>query len=222
MNITLQSNTFDILAERALFWQEKRILLVADTHFGKTGTFRQGGIPLPIGADSQGMTQLDALIERTQAERCIVLGDFFHSVINAEWVALKQWCQQRRAAGRPIELVPGNHDILKTADYLEAGIVIHGQHLIIDGIRLQHEPPEDDGPFTLCGHLHPGIALSGMGKQRLRLPCFWFTKKMGVLPAFGYFTGLWDVTPSEDDRLFVTTQTRQTTEYSGTIVQIKL
>ena len=38
--------------------------------------------------------------------------------------------------------------------------------------------------------MHPGLVLSGRGADRLRLPCFHFGPQVGLLPAFGPFTGL--------------------------------
>ena len=48
-----------------------------------------------------------------------------------------------------------------------------------------------------------GVRLGGPGRQHERLPCFWFSRSVGVLPAFGDFTGLSDVEPLTGDRVFV-------------------
>jgi metallophosphoesterase superfamily enzyme len=45
------------------------------------------------------------------------------------------------------------------------------------------------GLYTFCGHIHPGIVISGLGKQSLRFPCFYFAKEHCILPAFSKFTG---------------------------------
>jgi hypothetical protein len=37
----------------------------------------------------------------------------------------------------------------------------------------------------------------------VRLPCFWFGAEVGLLPAFGGFTGSADVAPRGGDRVFV-------------------
>ena len=53
----------------------------------------------------------------------------------------------------------------------------------------------------LAGHLHPCVSV-GRGWDRLRLPCFWFGDAVGVLPAFGAFTGMHPVRSGAEDRLF--------------------
>jgi metallophosphoesterase superfamily enzyme len=74
----------------------------------------------------------------------------------------------------------------------------------LDGpFALQHHPEEPSRGYALAGHIHPAVQLSGGGRQRLRLPCFWFGRRVGVLPAFGGFTGSALVTPKAGDRVFV-------------------
>jgi metallophosphoesterase superfamily enzyme len=53
--------------------------------------------------------------------------------------------------------------------------------------------------------VHPGVRLHGAGRERARLPCFWFGPDGAVLPAFGEFTGLADVQADARDRIWVTT-----------------
>ena len=54
----------------------------------------------------------------------------------------------------------------------------------------------------LAGHIHPAISLAGPGRQRERLPCFLFGERIGLLPAFGDFTGGATVRPRPGDRVF--------------------
>jgi uncharacterized protein len=55
---------------------------------------------------------------------------------------------------------------------------------------------------VLAGHLHPCITV-GRGIDRLRLPCFHFGANVGVLPAFGVFTGMHPIDRAPGDRVFV-------------------
>lgn len=50
----------------------------------------------------------------------------------------------------------------------------------------------------LAGHLHPGVVL---GREQLRLPCYWFGPRVGVLPAFGDSTGATAVAAGPYDRV---------------------
>ena len=50
--------------------------------------------------------------------------------------------------------------------------------------------------------MHPGVVLAGRAGDRLRLPCFHFGPDVGVLPAFGPFTGLHVLPRRADTRVF--------------------
>ena len=50
--------------------------------------------------------------------------------------------------------------------------------------------------------IHPAVALNGPGRQRLTLPCFHFGPQLGILPAFGEFTGTALMRREEGDRVY--------------------
>ena len=182
--------------DRSLFWPRVRTLVVADPHFGKADAFRAAGVPLP-GGSAAALARLGGALGDTAAERLVVLGDFWHARDGlTERVAgeLAEW-----RAGRPdlrIDLVRGNHD--------RAGPPPDGWGDWLVGVAeppfvFAHYPDPSDAGYTLAGHLHPGVVL---GRERLRLPCFWFGPRVGVLPAFGDFTGAARVPARRGDRLF--------------------
>jgi metallophosphoesterase superfamily enzyme len=59
------------------------------------------------------------------------------------------------------------------------------------------------GKYNLSGHIHPGVHLEGIARQSMTLPCFYFGKSVGLLPAFGLFTGLARIRPKAGDKVFV-------------------
>ncbi|MCH8494168.1 MAG: metallophosphoesterase [Balneolales bacterium] len=140
MKLQLNNQAVTLLPEKAMFLDKSEILLVADTHFGKSGTFRQAGVAAPIASNTDGVARLDQLIKRINPKRCIILGDFFHSRMNQSWKEVAAWTLQQR--NPVIELVKGNHDILDDLDYSRAGIVLHKEYLDVDGFRLLHDSSE--------------------------------------------------------------------------------
>ena len=78
-----------------------------------------------------------------------------------------------------IILVRGNHDILKETWYREARIDVIESRIKLPPFLFTHERCEDHNElYTFCGHIHPGIYLQGLGKQALRLPCFYFGSRI--------------------------------------------
>ena len=84
--------------------------------------------------------------------------------------------------------------------------------LRLGGLALCHHPRPVAGAYTLAGHWHPCAPLGGRAHDRLRLPCFWLGAEahhpVGVLPAFGGFTGMHPIERRAGDRVFVLTEDR--------------
>ena len=204
INCNVAGEKLVLLPERAVFWPARRALFVADFHLGKAASFRRGGIPLPSGTTRENVSRLDHAIESTGAQEIIFLGDFLHSAEGRAprtLATFSEWREQRRAVA--LTLVRGNHD-KKAGDppgewrvrCIEAGEAL-GPFI------LNHEPGASRGGYALAGHIHPAVRLTAAGEKSLRLPCFWFGSRYGVLPAFGAFTGNAEVRPRRGDQVFV-------------------
>jgi len=203
LRIQFQGQNFHLHPFCAAFWEEENILLIADLHLGKVTHFRNRGIPTPLAAIDANWDRLLALLLDFNPRRVLFLGDLFHSQYNSEWEELEQIMQAFPQI--EFELVRGNHDILADEVYQKSRLVLHQEPLLIGNFALSHHPTLEptDTHYHLAGHVHPGVWLHGQGRQRLRLPCFYFGKKQGLLPAFGVFTGLGEVQCLEGDRVFV-------------------
>ncbi|MCC7501334.1 MAG: ligase-associated DNA damage response endonuclease PdeM [Flavobacteriales bacterium] len=196
---------------KALYWPRKRWLMVSDAHLGKAAHFRKAGLPLPDVHDDVLLDRLSWLMNEYGAERLVVLGDLFHNAYNSSWDLFTLWMLRQRFE---VHLVLGNHDVLADRRYLDAGLKLHDEVLLEGPFALAHEPRSVKDHYTLSGHVHPGGVLSGLGKQHLRLPCFWFAPEQAVLPAFGTATGLFVIEPASTDRCFAVTE-RSVVDVSG-------
>lgn len=183
--IQIQNQTFILHPTGAMFWKEKDMLLIADLHLGKIAHFRKHGSAVPQDAILKNFEQLDTVLETFTPSKVCFLGDLFHSFINNEWILFSEWVSKTKVE---LLLIVGNHDIISPIKYEEIGIKL-GLELILDNFLLSHHPEEREGLFNFCGHIHPGVLLEGLGKQRLRLPCFYQKENQLILPAFGEFTG---------------------------------
>ncbi len=185
---------------RAIFWQEQNTLLLSDLHLGKVAHFRKEGYAVPITAGDENWDKLLHLMLDFKPERVLILGDLFHSSYNREWESFGAFMAQFQQTH--FELVLGNHDILSADQYERFGM--QPKVYLKEGPFLfTHEPIEDEQLYNLSGHIHPCVWLSGRGRQRLKLPCFYFGQKQGILPAFGAFTGMAKIAVKEADQIFV-------------------
>lgn len=194
---SIATDTFELLPERALWWPAARTLFIADPHFGKAATYRALGQPVPAGTTGKTLEMLDRALVRTNPLRLVVLGDFLHarqshtaSVISA----LQAW--RSRWTALACVLVRGNHDDRAGDPPAQLGFDIHDEPWMLDGVACMHIPPDtppEGARYVLAGHVHPVSVIRGRGHDQLRLPCFDMGPNVGVLPAFGAFTGGWEV-----------------------------
>ena len=199
---TFRNQTWLLSAQRAVFWKEEQALIVSDIHLGKSAHFRKAGIAVPAHIGQDDLYRLQKLITVYDPAQVIIVGDMFHSSHNNDVPLFKLWRQQFPHI--KFKLVKGNHDIMAERVYAELDVEVYDE-LEINEIHFVHEPCEewDDERYTFSGHLHPGVAVSGAGRQRLRLPCFYFGRRCSILPAFGRFTGLAMMDMEEADAVFV-------------------
>lgn len=203
MHVSVGKLSFELLSQKAVYWPSQNILLIADLHLGKINHYRKAGYAVPTKANDENTSVLIDLLNHYKPKRMIFLGDLFHSHYNEEWEVLGQVI--RHFGATSFELVMGNHDIMSTLQYERHTVKVHAEQLRIDDLLLTHEPmlePPADA-YNLSGHIHPGARLLGKGRMALLLPCFYFGKKQGILPAFGSFTGLYPVRVLKGDHVFV-------------------
>jgi len=207
VEIEVRGERLALLPERAVHWARERTLFAADTHWGKAAAFRAAALPIPEAMTDDDLARLARVVERTGAERLIVLGDLLHARSGrapGTLAAIAAW----RAAhpGLEILLVRGNHDRGAGDPPAEWNVRCVNEPFALAPFELRHHPGQDgeggDG-YILAGHLHPAIRLAGRGGQGLRLPCFWFQPHGAVLPAFGSFTGAASIAPRPGDQVFV-------------------
>lgn len=198
-----------LLPQRAVLHGESGTLFVCDLHLGKTGVFRDAGVPLPDGSDADTLRRLAALAGRSGVRSVVVLGDLFHARspgIDAAAGMLRLLMEAHsQIAWR---LVPGNHDSGIHWARMLPGMQIVPENESAYGLRLTHFPPDESDIPALSGHLHPGLEVGPRGRRKQTLPCFWMRQGALVLPAFGAFTGLRKVERSPGDQAWVILEDR--------------
>lgn len=182
--------TLQLLPERAIWWEGGAALIVADVHIGKGAAFRALGQPVPTGTTLASLLRLEALLDRFQPSTLIVLGDFLHArvgVTSAVRAALDAW--RSRHAALACVLIRGNHDSHAGDPPASLNFEVWDEPHLVGPFAMRHHPEPHDTHYVLAGHVHPACRLRGRGGDSLRLPCFDFGPKVGLLPAFGEFTG---------------------------------
>ena len=204
ITIGVPGETLRLLPERAAYVPAHEALLVADAHVGKAAMFRRLGVPVPGGTTAGTLERLSAALARTGARRVVFLGDLLHSAhvhAAATTAAFDAWREAH--AGIELTLVRGNHDARAGAPPPAWRVEVVDEPMRLGALALLHHPRAVPGAYALAGHLHPAAAVGTRAHDRLRLPCFHFAAALGVLPAFGEFTGTTLVRPRPGERVYV-------------------
>ncbi len=201
--IEVEEQHFLLHPHKAVYWQETSTLIITDLHLGKIQHFRKAGIYVPSYAANDNFERLSSLLLEFAPDNLLILGDLFHSDYNADWKTFSEVRQTFPEVS--FLLVPGNHDILDARIIKDNDITMHRDDLYWEPFVFSHFPTESakDSCYRICGHLHPGVQLVGESKQSLTLPCFYFGRTQGVLPAFGTFTGISKLRPEAGDQVVV-------------------
>ena len=193
-----------LLASKAIYWPARKMLVIADIHFGKAAAFRALGVPVPRGTTTQNLLALDALLATYACEEIVFLGDFLHARAAhaaATVAAMLAW----RARHRHVRLtvVRGNHDAHAGDPAAALGIGMVDEPHQVGKLSFCHHPDTVAPGYVLAGHVHPVYHLRADG-EGLRLPCFLLGRQRAILPSFGAFTGGHAVRPAAGERVYVT------------------
>ncbi|MFN7012992.1 MAG: ligase-associated DNA damage response endonuclease PdeM [Bacteroidia bacterium] len=199
--LEISNQHFILLNQKAVFWKEKEMLVIADLHLGKTSHFRKHGIAISHQSAVKDLEKLHDLIIEYTPLSIIFLGDLFHSDYNKEWesfIELRSFFPHVSFI-----LVKGNHDIINPELHSKNYITLY-ESLNIDGFLFSHEKMKNEKCiFQFYGHTHPGIKIKGSGKLSLKLPCFAQKENALMLPAFGALTGLHLIHQKDYDKIYV-------------------
>ena len=182
-----RNSSLEMLPSRALFFRERKELLICDIHLGKAEYFQLNGIPLTNESDENNISRIKKIVKMYKPTKLIILGDLFHSKYSISKMLRKKIEILPEILRTEIELIVGNHDkgckvanirfldIKKTKNFI-----------------FSHEPitPEDKNTLNICGHYHPKLYLRN-SRDKLSFRCFAMdtVRNNLYLPAFGDLTG---------------------------------
>ena len=204
-DISWQGENLQLLAQKGIYWPTEKTLFVADPHFGKAASFRKVGIPVSEHTTEDDCKRLLKMLRSTKAHKLVFLGDFLHArqgKTDPVRTLLFQW--REMCADVEILLIRGNHDLKSGDPWTELSIKCVEEPFQINNWECRHHPVERPERPYLAGHIHPGYAIQGTGRTRIRGACFWIRKDSIILPAFGSFTGLKNVSPCSMDDIYLT------------------
>jgi len=196
--ILVNGETLELDASGALWWQAERTLVVADLHFEKGSFFGRGGQFLPPYDTHATLHRLNALVRNHQAERVIALGDSFHDGAAADRLGEEE-IAMLAALTRYTKWIwlEGNHDPAPPA-WLGGTIAAE---TVLGNLTFRHVPNPEPCAGEVAGNVHPVVQVQRSG-LRARRKCFVSDGLRLLMPAFGAYTGGFDVREEAVTSLF--------------------
>ncbi|WP_439130717.1 ligase-associated DNA damage response endonuclease PdeM [Polaribacter sp.] len=188
-NVACNQEVLTLTNQRVIYWKTQESLILSDLHVGKSAHFQKSGIPIPSSVLQNDLGRLQQLVKYFNVKKLIIVGDLFHAEYNSDLDKFKNWLAE--FSNLKLVLIKGNHDRLSNRIYNQFNIEVYQKELVIEGLKFVHDDVKPtNNIFTISGHTHPGVFIKGLGKQRIKLPCFQITENQLILPAFSLFTGL--------------------------------
>jgi DNA ligase-associated metallophosphoesterase len=156
---------------------------------------------MPGSTQQADALRLADILRHYRAEQLIIAGDLFHSKHNSEVDDFAHW--RSAHTGLHIHFVMGNHDILTAAFYHSLNFEVHKEGYVLGPFYIAHDEAAQEGHYTIHGHIHPGVAIQGLGMGSRSFPCFAIGDHAMILPAFGRFTGCKRIEPSRFRSVYV-------------------
>lgn len=177
--------SWEALPEGALYWRERKALIVADLHLEKASAFAARGQMLPPYDSLATLAALETALARTDARELWCLGDSLHDEGATERMSGAVLDRLARLTTRLDWIwITGNHD-----PHVSPRLGGHNRdEAEANGIILRHEARAGEHRPELSGHFHPKWRLSLRGRSVSRR-CFVMDQAKLILPSFGAFTG---------------------------------
>ena len=186
-----------MLREGAVYVPQYDALLLSDVHLGKAETFQMAGIPVAQQVNGETLEKLRSHLQQVQPQHIYILGDLFHSRQGMVAEVEAAWAEFLNQTDAQVTLIVGNHDRAALGPVFD--MHYSTTPISLGKLLLSHEPVSQEtlakDHLNICGHVHPVIRLQS-ATDSLRLPCFYheYPLQRLTLPAFGSFTGGYEVT----------------------------
>lgn len=182
---------------KAIYWEDTSSLILSDVHVGKLNHFQKNGIAIPSDGSRNNLINIKSLVNEYDPDQVYILGDLFHSSYNKEW---DDWLVYFSKSKIKFALILGNHDKNDSKKLWNSNITVVDQ-LTKGPFLFTHYPEQEIDQFNICGHVHPAVKLRGLGRQYMKLNCFYISDNQLILPAFGTFTGSHILKPNKTDHV---------------------
>lgn len=188
--------------DRCIVFEEEKVLVIGDLHLGYEKALEDEGMYLPRLNTESIREALNRLIEKYEPKEIVLLGDIKHDFKRAKFEGKEEIRSIVRLImdAAKVVIVKGNHDNYVQNIVADMPVPVV-DYIDIRGYRLEHGHVDSGVRPVIIGHEHPSVKIAGALSGGLKMQCFMYARKDGVLviPPFSFLSSGTDFATSCDD-----------------------
>jgi putative SbcD/Mre11-related phosphoesterase len=177
--------------DRCLILEKEHTLVIGDLHLGYEKALEDEGVYIPRMNTDSIRDSLNRIISKYEPETIVLLGDIKHDFRRAKYEGKEEvrGIIDLILGAADVIAVKGNHD-----NYLQNIIADYGLEAVdyvdIGGYRLEHGHVDSGVRPVIIGHEHPSVRIPGALSGGLKVQCFLYARKDGVIviPPFSFLS----------------------------------
>lgn len=177
--------------ERCLLLEKEHTLVIGDLHLGYEKALEDDGIYIPRMNTDSIRDSLNRIISKYEPETIVLLGDIKHDFKRAKFEGKEEVRSVLRLIMEAAEVVvvKGNHDNYIQNIVADLGLMAV-DYVDIGGYRLEHGHEDSGVRPVIIGHEHPSVKIPGALSGGMKVQCFLYARKDGVIviPPFSFLS----------------------------------
>lgn len=190
-----------ITNDRCLILDDGPTAVIGDLHLGYESALEEEGMFIPRINTESIRDSLNRIIDDYEPERIVLLGDIKHDFKRSSYQAREDVRSIIKLVEEAAEavVIKGNHDNFLQNILSGLGVTAL-DHIDIIGFRLEHGHVDSGVRPVIIGHEHPSIRIPGELSGSMKLQCYVWAEKEGVIviPPFSPFASGNDLNPGPD------------------------
>ena len=177
--------------DRCLILEKEHVLVIGDLHLGYEKALEDEGVYIPRMNTDSIRDSLNRIISKYEPETIVLLGDIKHDFKRAKYEGKEEVRSilDLILGAAEVVVIRGNHD-----NYIQNIISDYGLMAVdyadIGGYRLEHGHVDSGVRPVIIGHEHPSVRIAGVLSGGMKVQCFMYARKEGVIviPPFSFLS----------------------------------
>ena len=177
--------------DRCLILEKEHVLVIGDLHLGYEKALEDEGVYIPRMNTDSIRDSLNRIISKYEPETIVLLGDIKHDFKRAKYEGKEEVRSilDLILGAAEVVVIRGNHD-----NYIQNIMSDYGLMAVdsadIGGYRLEHGHVDSGVRPVIIGHEHPSVRIAGALSGGMKVQCFMYARKEGVIviPPFSFLS----------------------------------